>query len=100
MLTVMFRYYWDFAPGYSYVDVAVQAGHGAFFYDRLGVGKSSTPDALSVVQAPLEVEILHSLITTLKSGSISNSTFSTVIGTGHSFGSILTQAITRNPQLT
>ena len=26
----VFRYYWDFAPGYSYVDVATQAGHATF----------------------------------------------------------------------
>jgi hypothetical protein len=65
-----------------------------FFYDRLGVGQSSKPDALSVVQAPLEVEILQSLVTMVKSGYFSNSTFSTVIGTGHSFGSVLTQAVT------
>jgi pimeloyl-ACP methyl ester carboxylesterase len=30
----------------------------------------------------------------LKGGSFSNSTFSTIIGTGHSFGSVLTQALT------
>jgi pimeloyl-ACP methyl ester carboxylesterase len=65
-----------------------------FFYDRLGIGQSSKPDALSVVQAPLEVEILQSLVTMIKSGYFSNSTFSTVIGTGHSFGSVLTQAVT------
>jgi len=46
------------------------------------------------VQAPLEVEILQSLTTMLKSGYFSNSSFSTVIGTGHSFGSVLTQAVT------
>jgi predicted alpha/beta superfamily hydrolase len=30
----------------------------------------------------------------LKSGYFSNNTFSAVIGTGHSFGSVLTQAVT------
>ncbi|KUJ14467.1 uncharacterized protein LY89DRAFT_650311 [Mollisia scopiformis] len=88
------RYYWDFAPGYSYVDVVASYNRASFFYDRLGVGQSSKPDAINVVQTPLEVEILQSLITMLKAGSFSNATFSTVIGTGHSFGSILTQAIT------
>jgi pimeloyl-ACP methyl ester carboxylesterase len=66
----------------------------SFFYDRLGVGESSKPDAINIVQAPLEVEILQSLITKLKAGAFSNTTFTKVIGTGHSFGSILTQAIT------
>jgi len=46
------------------------------------------------VQTPLEVEILQALITKVKSGSIANGSFTNIIGTGHSFGSILTQAIT------
>ncbi|KXT11848.1 hypothetical protein AC579_4274 [Pseudocercospora musae] len=88
------RSYWDFAPGYSYVDVAAQYGHATFFYDRLGVGKSSKPDALNIVQAPLEVEILHQLLTKVRAGAFSDITPDTVVATGHSFGSILTQAIT------
>ena len=66
----------------------------SFFYDRLGVGKSSTPDAINIVQAPYEVEILQSLTSMLRAGYFSNSTFSTVIGVGHSFGSVLTEAVT------
>ncbi|TVY35104.1 hypothetical protein LSUB1_G006552 [Lachnellula subtilissima] len=104
------RYYWDFAPGYSYVDVATQAGHAtfvtvpkfslaveltihSFFYDRLGVGQSSKPDALTV-QSPLELEILQFLITKLKNGTLSNITPTTIVGTGHSYGSVLVQGIT------
>ncbi|TVY43404.1 hypothetical protein LOCC1_G004572 [Lachnellula occidentalis] len=87
------RHYWDFAPGYSYVDAASRAGHGTFFYDRLGVGESSKPDALTV-QSPLELEILHSLIMKLKNGTFSNIKPVTLVGTGHSYGSVLTQAIT------
>ncbi|USW58133.1 Putative alpha/beta hydrolase-1 [Septoria linicola] len=86
------RYYWDFAPGYSWVDVAAQYDHATFFYDRLGVGKSEKADALNVVQAPLEVEIAHQLIGKLRAGQFGN--FSKVVGVGHSFGSIITQAIT------
>lgn len=61
-------------------------------YDRLGVGKSDTPDGLNVVQAPLEVEIAHQLIQMLRAGKFGH--FSKVVGVGHSFGSIITQAIT------
>jgi hypothetical protein len=46
------------------------------------------------VQEPLEVETLQSLITMLKSGSFSNIRPTTVVGTGHSFGSVLTQGVT------
>ncbi|KAF2438587.1 hypothetical protein P171DRAFT_164342 [Karstenula rhodostoma CBS 690.94] len=88
------RYYWDFAPGYSYVDVAAQYGHATFLYDRLGVGKSTKADPLNVVQAALQVEIANVLAQKLRDGAFSDHAFSTVIGTGHSFGSIITQAVT------
>lgn len=90
------RYYWDFAPGYSYVDSAAEAGYGSFFYDRLGVGKSVRPDGLSVVQTPLEVEIAHSLATMLRQGMFAQTNFSKVIGVGHSYGSIISEAVTAN----
>ncbi|KAF9736726.1 hypothetical protein PMIN06_003543 [Paraphaeosphaeria minitans] len=88
------RYYWDFAPGYSYVDVAAQYGHATFLYDRLGVGKSTKADPLNVVQAAIEVEIAKVLAQKLRAGAFSNHAFSTVVGAGHSFGSIITQAVT------
>lgn len=86
--------YWDFAPGYSYVDVAVKHGYAAFFYDRLAVAKSEKADPINVVQSPLEVEIAHQLAVKLRNGDFAGTKFSKVIGTGHSFGSIITQAIT------
>ncbi|TID20862.1 putative glucan 1-3-beta-glucosidase D [Venturia nashicola] len=86
--------YWDFAPGYSYVDAAATAGYTTFLYDRLGVGNSSKPDPLKIVQAPLQVSIAHALIQMLKTGSIASTKFESVIGVGHSFGSEITEAIT------
>ncbi|KAI7222727.1 alpha/beta-hydrolase [Hortaea werneckii] len=88
------RYYWDFTSDYSYVDRAVEAGYAAFFYDRLGVGKSEKADAIDVVQAPLEIEIAHNFATMLKEGCLADKAFDKVIGVGHSFGSIITEAIT------
>lgn len=88
------KYYWDFAPGYSYIDVAAANGYATFSYDRLGVGDSSKPDAIQVVQSPLEVEIAHNLIQMLRSGHFGGAKFMHVVGTGHSFGSIITQAVT------
>lgn len=85
--------YWDFAPGYSYVDVATIFGYASFFYDRLSVGQSSKPAPLDV-QTPLELSILHELAAGLRQGQFSNATFKTVVGAGHSYGSILTQALT------
>ena len=88
------RSYWNFAPGYSYVDIAAQSGYATFFYDRLGVGMSSKPDPIATIQAPLEVEIADQLATMLRNGKFSNMAFSHVIGVGHSYGSIISQAIT------
>lgn len=88
------RYYWDFAPGYSYVDAAIEQGYATFSYDRLGVGKSSTPDPIQVVQGPLEVSIANQLGQSLRNGTFGNMKFSKVVGTGHSFGSAISQAVT------
>ncbi|KAG9952089.1 alpha/beta-hydrolase, partial [Aureobasidium melanogenum] len=90
------RYYWDFAPGYSYVDYAIEQGYATFSYDRLGVGMSSTPDPIKTVQGPLEASIANELATMLRHSMFSNTNFTTVIGVGHSFGSAITQSVTYN----
>jgi pimeloyl-ACP methyl ester carboxylesterase len=87
--------YWDFfSASYSYQDAAALKGYTTFAYDRLGIGLSEHPDAIQIVQAPLEIAIAHSLIQMLRSGSIASTSFSKVIGVGHSLGSELTNAIT------
>ncbi|KAF4632044.1 hypothetical protein G7Y89_g6085 [Cudoniella acicularis] len=87
--------YWDFySADYSYVDNAALNGYTTFSYDRLGTGSSSHPDPIQVVQSPLQVAIAHELITKLRSGAIGSTTFSHVVGVGHSLGSELTNAIT------
>ncbi|KAJ8612766.1 hypothetical protein MRB53_037237 [Persea americana] len=88
------REYWDFAPGYSYVDVAAKHGYATFFYDRLGVGQSQKADPISVVQAPLQIEIANSIGMALRNGAYSNNKFSKVVGVGHSFGSIISTGVT------
>ncbi|KAI6790256.1 alpha/beta-hydrolase [Hortaea werneckii] len=88
------RYYWDFTSDYSYVDRAAQAGYATFFYDRLGVGQSEKPDAVDTVQTALEVEIARTLAESLRKGEFAKKSFDTVVGVGHSFGSIITEAIT------
>ncbi|KAK3643836.1 hypothetical protein LTR56_009930 [Elasticomyces elasticus] len=91
--------YWDFAPDYSYADIAAMHGHATFFYDRLGIGKSDRPDGTQIVQSPLGVEILHNLAVMLKSGAIGNNRFTKLVGVGHSFGSLFTTvAATKYPE--
>lgn len=87
------RSYWDFsynAYNYSYVKVAVdQYGYSTFAWDRLGIGRSSRGDAISEIQAALEVSALHKLTQMLRAGTIPgvSTKASKVIQVGHSFGS-------------
>ncbi|KIX92260.1 uncharacterized protein Z520_12006 [Fonsecaea multimorphosa CBS 102226] len=90
------RSYWNFAPGYSYVDYVAQQGYTTFLYDRLGSGLSDHPDGTNVVQMPLQIEIAHELVQLLRTGGFSNGTapFEKVIGVGHSIGSIVSNGVT------
>ncbi|KAL8749352.1 MAG: hypothetical protein Q9184_006839 [Pyrenodesmia sp. 2 TL-2023] len=85
--------YWDFAPGYSYVDAAAEAGYATFSYDRLGTGLSDHPDPNQVVQAALQVEIAHLLIQGLRKVRVQGLGIEKVVGVGHSAGSALTLGV-------
>ncbi|KAF2757450.1 alpha/beta-hydrolase [Pseudovirgaria hyperparasitica] len=85
--------YWDYAPGYSYVDAAIDKGFATFNYDRLGTGLSTHPDAIQTTQAPLELAIAAQLVQKLRAGAIGTTQFSKVVAVGHSFGSIISQAL-------
>ena len=89
--------YWDIAPGYSYIDAAVQAGYSTFSYDRIGVGKSGHPDPIQIVQGPLQVEVAHALITLIRKAFIGGKfSYTNIVGVGHSAGSVITQGVTTN----
>ena len=81
--------YWDIAPGYSYVAAAAAAGYATLAYNRLGLGQSDHPDPIQVVQAPIDVEIQHGLTQLLRNGVMGYPGFKHVVGTGHSYGSIV-----------
>lgn len=59
------------------------------------MGKSDKPDPIQTIQTPLEVEIAHVLATSLRNGKFSDNKFQKVAAGGHSFGSIITNAITK-----
>ncbi|KAK9343381.1 catalytic protein [Lipomyces starkeyi] len=86
--------YWDFAKGYSYIDVAAAAGYPTFSYDRLGTGASDHPDPIRVVQSSIQLEIAHALIQSLRDGSFGGHRFDNVVGVGHSYGSIQSVGVT------
>jgi pimeloyl-ACP methyl ester carboxylesterase len=91
--------YWDFAsPNNSYIETAASAGHATFSYDRLGIGKSSHPDPIQVVQGPLQIAIAQTLVQLLRNGTLADRRFSRIIGVGHSYGSALTTSVaSQNP---
>ncbi|KAL8290521.1 hypothetical protein RQP46_002779 [Phenoliferia psychrophenolica] len=94
--------YWDFKDPsddinhYSFVEAATARGYPVVTYDRLGVGASAKPDGADVVQSTIQVEIAHQLIQKVRAGDFEGLKCGKVIGIGHSFGSIQTQAVTAN----
>lgn len=81
---------------------AASYGYTTFRYDRLGTGLSETPsNGFDVSQAPTEISILKSFVTTLRQTSIiGGKKWAKVVGVGHSYGSIQTQAVSAsNPDL-
>ncbi|RYP03671.1 hypothetical protein DL765_010432 [Monosporascus sp. GIB2] len=106
--------YWDseYQPeNHSYVNAALKAGYSILTYDRLGVGQSDIPDAYTVVQAPLEQEILRQLTLMARNGTLykfaenvkpADAAFKAltkprkIVHVGHSFGSFLTSAFIAN----
>lgn len=102
--------YWDseYQPvDHSYVNAALKAGYSILTYDRLGVGQSDKPDAYTIVQAPLELEILRQLTLLARNGTLydfaesaepADTAFAGLtapkktVHVGHSFGSFLTSA--------
>lgn len=95
------RTYWDYLPGYSYVDAALARGYATLAYDRLGSGVSRSSsrtgdgdlDPINELQAPLEVALLSTLTKLARSGGLlqqygANLSFDRVLHVGHSLGSI------------
>ncbi|KAJ9609116.1 hypothetical protein H2200_006887 [Cladophialophora chaetospira] len=104
--------YWDVdvkPDEYSYVDAVLAAGYSILTYDCLGTGKSETPDAYDIVQAPVDVEVMQGLTSMARNGNlVSASTVISgqptpemkayrpqkVVHVGHSIGSFLTIGFT------
>jgi pimeloyl-ACP methyl ester carboxylesterase len=96
--------YWDFAfsPEYSVVKVAASYGYATFRYDRIGTGKSETPvSGFQVARAQTEVAILQGVLGQLRnSTTVGGKQHDKIVGVGHSYGSVQTQAVTaQSPQL-
>ncbi|KAI9695059.1 MAG: hypothetical protein M1820_008952 [Bogoriella megaspora] len=80
------RSYWDppIQPEkYSFVDYAIERGYSIFFYDRLGMASHRS-------------SILKGLIHEIRAGRLTGSSPSQAILVGHSFGSLVTNAVLRS----
>ncbi|KAK5657455.1 hypothetical protein OQA88_3027 [Cercophora sp. LCS_1] len=98
--------YWSAPGSNSYTSAALAAGYPIFTYDRLGAGASTKPDAYTIVQTSVQVEILSQITSFFRSGTLLSSSKITrgslpdkgfvpkkIIHVGHSLGSILTIAL-------
>ncbi|KAE9576177.1 hypothetical protein CGMCC3_g7662 [Colletotrichum fructicola] len=79
--------------GFSHYDwqtYATSRGYHTLAIDRLGHGiESPNPDPFAVVQGPLEVEIIHNLIHTVRQARTTLGDLNKIIYVGHSYGSSL-----------
>jgi pimeloyl-ACP methyl ester carboxylesterase len=90
------RNYWNLsAPAESYVASASVSGYATLAYDRFGCGLSSRPDPYNIIQAPVELAVLATLMQLLRSGKLSPKipVPGKVVHVGHSYGSQLSNAL-------
>jgi hypothetical protein len=100
--------YWDsqYQPEkHSYVAATLKAGYSIFTYDRLGTGRSDHPDAYTVVQTAIQLEIIRQLTLLARNGTLyhlageADAQFSKLtqprkfVHIGHSFGASLTSSL-------
>lgn len=96
--------YWDFHlptepynNTYSYISSALAAGYSTLSYDRLGCGLSTVADPSTEIQSTVELAVLATLTTAIRTGKIPKSILSTppkkVLHVGHSWGSELSNAL-------
>ncbi|KAH7165194.1 Alpha/Beta hydrolase protein, partial [Dactylonectria macrodidyma] len=74
---------------YSWTSYASRRGYATLSIDRLGMGSSSHPDPLNVVQVPLQAAIFDKIAKKLRTGKIGGRCFRKVHFVGHSLGSII-----------
>jgi pimeloyl-ACP methyl ester carboxylesterase len=74
---------------FSWISAASKQGYPTLAIDRLGNGLSDHPDPTTVVQLPLQIEIIAAMIAKIRDGTTSMGKMNKVIYVGHSFGSFI-----------
>ncbi len=83
------RLYWDFPyrpERYSYQRDMAAHGYPTFAVDRLGVGRSSKPPSVLLVDS-VEAASIHQVVDHLRAGRVGGVRFDRVVVVGHSLGS-------------
>lgn len=78
---------------YSWVQHAISQGYHTLAIDNLGNGQSDHPDPISVVQLPLQLELIRTLLSSLRNGNALKNKFNKVIFVAHSYGSLVARAM-------
>lgn len=93
------RTYWYIggpASSLNYVEATIRAEDAIFVFDRLGSGQSSKPDGIKEVQTAVHIAVIDNLISFFRSNGVSDFSFKTIVGVGHSYGSYLLAALVAN----
>lgn len=89
----------DYSDIYNYQLFAAAEGYHTLAIDRPGHGKNlkhQQPDPVRDLQLELNVEVLHSLITAIRSNSKSlGRNFDKVVYVGHSYGALMGNPLAR-----
>jgi pimeloyl-ACP methyl ester carboxylesterase len=85
---------------YSWIVYAAGQGYATLSVDRLCNGASTHLNGIAGCQLPLEVEVVHAVIAMARTGQLpeASTRFNQIILAGHSYGSILVNALSvRHP---
>ncbi|KAI0191640.1 Alpha/Beta hydrolase protein [Astrocystis sublimbata] len=80
----------DFSGQYSWVSHAASQGYATLAIDNLGNGKSDRPDPINIVQTPMQLSVVYSIMQGIRAGSLPGvPKYDKVVMGTHSYGSII-----------
>ncbi|KAI0437884.1 hypothetical protein F4803DRAFT_570309 [Xylaria telfairii] len=84
----------EFRGQYSWISHAASQGYATLAIDNLGNGKSDRPDPINIVQTPMQISVIYSILRGIRAGSLPGvPKYDKVIMGTHSYGSVLGRLI-------
>ncbi|KAI1113553.1 Alpha/Beta hydrolase protein [Nemania sp. NC0429] len=84
----------EFRGQYSWISHAASQGYATLAIDNLGNGKSDRPDPMNIVQPPMQISVIYSILRGIRAGSLPGvPKYDKVIMGTHSYGSVLGRLI-------